>query len=349
MLAETVDVVIGVDTHRDAHAFAVVAAATGGVVGEFVAPATPAGYRRALREAARLGRGPRAWAVEGAGAYGAGLRRHLVARGEQVVEIDRPERRGERHAQKSDALDAVRAARTALSRERLCAPRADGRREALRVLMVARAGAAKTRGDAIRQLRALLVSAPDGVREPLRRLGRTTLLRRCAALRPAACADPVRAATAAALRAISRRALQATAEMREHERAILAHVRALAPELLDEAGVGPVSAAQLVISWSHPGRLRGEAAFARLAGAAPIPASSGQVVRHRLDRGGDRQLNRALHTILVARRRHDPATQRYIERRQGEGKSAREAVRCLKRYLARHLFRVLEATAPAAA
>jgi transposase len=271
----------------------------------------------------------------------------LVARGEEVIEIDRPERRGERSAAKSDALDAVCAARTALARERLAAPRADGHREALRVLMVARAGAMQTRTNAIRQLKALVVSAPDGLREPLRVLRGAGLLRRCARLRPRTGAEPATAATMAALRALATRALAATAEAREHERAIHAHVRAMAPELLAEQGVGPVTAAQLIISWSHPGRVRDEAAFARLAGTAPIPASSGQVVRHRLDRGGDRQLNRALHTIVLVRRQRDEATKRYIERRVGEGKSVREAVRCLKRYLARHVFRVLEA-APAA-
>jgi hypothetical protein len=348
MLAETVDVVIGVDTHRDEHALAVVDAATGGVLARFAVRANPAGYRRALAQVERLGHGPRAWAVEGTGGYGAGLRRTLLGRGERVIEIDRPERRGERSAAKSDALDAVRAARTALARERLASPRADGRREALRVLMVARKGAVQTRTNAVRQLKALVVAAPDGVRERLRDLRGLALLRRCALLRPGACADPATAATMAALRALARRAFAALAETREHERALLAHVRALAPQLLAELGIGPITASQLLISWSHPGRLHGEAAFARLGAAAPIPASSGQVVRHRLDRGGDRQLNRALHTIVLVRRQRDAATKRYIERRLTEGKSAREAVRCLKRYLARHLFRVLEATAVAA-
>jgi hypothetical protein len=348
MLAESVDVVIGVDTHRDEHALAVLEAATGGVLARFTVRANPSGYRRALDQVKRLRRGRRAWAVEGSSSYGAGLRRALVARGERVIEIDRPERRGERSAAKSDALDAVRAARTALARERLASPRADGRREALRVLMVARKGAVQTHANAVRQLKALVVAAPDGVRERLRDLRGLALLRRCARLRPGAFADPATAATMAALRAVARRALAARDESREHERALLAHVRVLAPELLAERGVGPITASQLIISWSHPGRLHSEAAFARLGAAAPIPASSGQVVRHRLDRGGDRQLNRALHTIVLVRRQRDAATKRYIERRLAEGKSTREAVRCLKRYLARHLFRVLEATALAA-
>jgi transposase len=150
-------------------------------------------------------------------------------------------------------------------------------------------------------------------------------------------------ATTFALRALAQRALAATSEAASHERALADQLRQIAPELLAERGVGPVTGAQLIISWSHPGRIRSEAAFARLAGVAPIPASSGQVVRHRLDRGGDRQLNRALHTIVLVRKRSDPATRAYLARRVGEGRSRREATRCLKRYLARHLFRLLEA------
>ena len=208
--------------------------------------------------------------------------------------------------------------------------------------MVARASAVETRTRAIRQIKALVVAAPDSLREPLRSLGPMTLLGRCAALRPRVHRDPVAAATAMALRALARRALAAGAEAREHERVLGALVREMAPELLGERGVGPVTAAQLIISWSHPGRMRSEAAFARLGGVAPIPASSGQVVRHRLDRGGDRQLNRALHTIVLVRRRYDPPTRAYLERRLSEGKTSREAVRCLKRYVARHLFRLME-------
>lgn len=342
MLAQTLDVVIGVDTHRDEHALAVVDSLAGGVLHEFSISADRSGYRRALATIDALGVGARSWALEGCGAYGAGLRRHLLGAGERVMEIDRPERRGERTAAKSDALDAVRAARSALARAHQSNPRADGSREVLRVLMVAREGAIETRTRAIRQLKALIVAAPDSLRESLRRLGLQTLLRRCAALRPHAHHDPVMAATASALRALARRALAATAEAAEHQRTITDQLRQIAPELLAERGVGPVTGAQLVISWSHPGRIRSEAAFARLGGVAPIPASSGRVVRHRLDRGGDRQLNRALHTIVLVRRQSDPQTRAYLARRISEGKSAREATRCLKRYVARHLFRLLE-------
>jgi transposase len=153
--------------------------------------------------------------------------------------------------------------------------------------------------------------------------------------------SPDAQATTLVLRTLARRVQAATVEAAELQTEILAHVRALAPRLLEEPGVGPIVAAQLIVSWSHKGRVRSEAAFARLAGVAPIPASSGQTIRHRLSRGGDRQLNRALHTVILHRRLHDPATKAYIARRVTEGKSRRDAVRLLKRYLARHLYRVL--------
>jgi transposase len=345
MLADEVDVVVGVDTHRDAHSVGAVAARSGAVLFETRVEACAAGYARALAEVELKAPGRRAWAVEGTGAYGAGLTRFLAARGERIIEIDRPEAPARRSQPKSDSLDAVRAARTALSRATLAAPRAGAAREALRVLMVARSGAVDVRRQALRQLKALIITAPDGLRARLRRLDGMTLLSRCATLRRPATADPALQATVSAVRALARRALQATDEAAQHERDIAACVRALCPQLLAEPGVGPICAAQLIISWSHSGRCPRESSFARLAGVAPIPASSGQVVRHRLDRGGDRQLNRALHTIVLCRRQRDDATRTYIERRVGEGKTTREAVRCLKRYVARHLYRLLEAAA----
>jgi transposase len=347
MLAQRVEVVIGVDTHRDIHALAVLSACTGEVLRQFSISADPSGYATALAQMGRVGVGARAWALEGCGSYGAGLVRHLLGAGEQVVEVDRPGRAG-RAGPKSDPIDAVRAARTALPRAHPAIPRADGAREVLRVLMAAREGAIDTRRRALCQLRALVVGAPDELREPPRDLTCTQLLGRCAALRARAHRDRVRGATAVALRAIARRALAATAEAKEHQRAIADQMALLAPALLEEPGVGPITGAQILISWSHPGRIRSEAAFARLGGVAPLEASSGRVVRHRLDRGGDRQLNRALHAIVLVRKRSDPRTQAYLARRISEGKSRREATRCLKRYLARHLFRLLEGMTTAA-
>jgi transposase len=341
MVADVFDVVIGVDTHRDAHAFALVRCRDGVLVGEAQLPANRVGYRQALRLGRQSGR-RRAWALEGTGSYGAGLTRFLAERGERVLEVERPAREGSRRRLKSDALDALRAARSALAEQPLAEPRAGDRREALRVLLQAREGAVAVRRAGLNQLRALVLTAPDELRARLRGQSRAALLASCLRLRPRPGQSPQRYATALALRAVARRVQQATNEAaslaRELERLVAEH----APQLLALEGVGPISAAQVLVSWSHRGRLRTEAAFARLAGTPPIPASSGKIVRHRLDRGGDRRLNRALHTIVLTRQRTDPATQAYIARRNAEGKSQRDAVRLLKRYLARSLFRLLE-------
>ncbi len=342
MLAEQVEVVIGVNTHRDTHALAALAVRTGEVLRELQVSADPAGYRRALASAVGPAPNRRVWAIEGAGSFGAGLRRHLVGAGERVVAIDRPSRLIGRAGPKSDALDAVRVARAALCAPHPGVPRADGLREALRVLMVARAAAVGTRARSITQIKALVVSGPERLRAALGGLSRAGLLSACAALRPGAWREPAMSAHAAALRSLARQARLATAEAAAHQRRIAAILDAIAPALMAEPGIGPITGAQLVIGFSHPGRIRSEAAFARLAGAAPIPASSGQVVRHRLDRGGDRQLNRALHTILLIRRSRDPATRAYIARRTRQGRSEREAIRCLKRYLARHVYRLMQ-------
>ena len=347
MLADQVDFVIGVDTHRDAHALGLIAAATAGVLLERQVPAAGPGYARALALAEQHAPGRRLWAIEGTGSYGAGLCRFLQAHGERVVEVDRP-RRERRSSAKTDALDALRAARSVLGREQLAAPRAGGRREALRALMRSRAGSLQAKRAGLCQLRALLLCCPEPLRAELRTLTRARLLRRLASLRPDQHHDRDLRGLLLSLRTLARRVNYLTAEERELKAEIEGLVAELAPQLLAEPGIGPVSAAQLVISWSHHGRLRGEAAFARLGAAAPIPASSGQTVRHRLDPGGDRQLNRALHTIIISRRKTHAETIAYITRKTSEGKTVREAIRCLKRFLARHLFRVLEGMPQAA-
>lgn len=212
----------------------------------------------------------------------------------------------------------------------------------MRALIVAREGAVVARTAALNELRALIVSAPPELRERLQGRSRAALVDACVRLRGGS--DPERAALCLALRSLGRRIGALREEADELEGELARRVAEIAPQLLARRGVGPICAGWLLVSWSQPGRLRSEAAFARLAGVAPIPASSGKVVRHRLDRGGDRRLNRALHTIVLSRRRLDPETKAYIARRVSEGKSEREAVRCLKRYLARSLFRLLEAT-----
>ena len=288
----------------------------------------------------------RVWAVEGAGHYGAGLTRYLSSRGETALEIGRGRRDERRLRGKDDSLDATRAARTALANETVSLPRVGQRREALRLLLVARRSAVDVRRQALVQLRSVIVTAPDDLREELRGLPVQALIKRCSRLRHSTSRAPDELAATLVLRSLAQRIKAVTTEAAELEGEILTHVRVLAPQLLSERGVGPIVAAQLIIAWSHPGRVRSEAAFARLAGVAPIPASSGQTVRHRLSRGGDRQLNRALHTVILQRRQHDPATKAYIQRRVSEGKSRREAVRLLKRYLARHLYRVLNNQTP---
>jgi len=272
--------------------------------------------------------------------------RHLSERGEAVFEAGRSRRNERRLRGKDDQLDAVRAARAALMSDPLALPRSGQQREALRLLLVARRSAVDVRREALVQLRSVIVTAPDALRGELRGLPVQRLLDRCKRLRRSSAAAPDELATRLVLRSLARRIGAASVEAGELEHEILAHVRVLAPQLLGEPGVGPIVAAQLIIAWSHPGRVRSEAAFARLAGVAPIPASSGQTTRHRLSRGGDRQLNRALHTIVLHRRQHDPATKDYIARRVAEGKSRRDATRLLKRYLARHLYRLLESQEP---
>jgi transposase len=340
MLEGKIDHVIGVDTHRDSHAAAVLDP-TGGLLAQVQVPSCQQGYEQLLRFVAQQAPGRRCWALEGTGCYGAGLASFLADHGEWVTEIDRPKRTGRTQA-KSDPLDAIRAGREALSREHLATPRQRGQREALRVLQITRAGAVKVAADARRHLKALLVTAPEPLRTGLR--GGTWLrqARACTAL-TAQPNDPVEyQATMRALRITAERALAAHTEAAQLGKELAILVRVVAPALLAQPGVGPVTAAQVLISWSHPGRLRSEAAFAMLAGAAPIQASSGQVVRHRLNRGGDRQLNRALHTIVMLRERYHEPTRRYVARRIAEGRSNREIRRCLKRTVARQLYRLLE-------
>jgi len=345
MLADSVEVVIGVDTHKHTHTAAVVAAATGAVIQQVTVPATPAGYQQLLELAGRQS-SRRIWAVESTGGYGAGLTRSLAAHHERVVELDRPKRAARRHGAKSDPLDATRAAREALGRDQLAQPRATGPRAALSVRLAARRSAVQAAGDAQRQLHALVVAAPDVLRERLRARSTRQLVAACARLRVHADWDVETSSTAATLRSLARRIRELTSEAADHRQAILALVRAWRPDLLARAGVGPIVAATVLCAWSHPGRCRSDAAFAMLGGAAPIPASSGQTVRVRLNRSGDRQLNQALYTVVLTRLRTDPATRAYAQRRRAQGKTNREIKRCLIRYVARQLYRQLE-TQPA--
>lgn len=344
MLAELVELVIGVDTHTDTHTAALLAAGTGAVLATVTVTTDPDGYTELLTLAEQHS-GLRAWAIEGAGGYGAGLTRHLTAAGEVVIELDRPKRPARRGGAKSDVIDAERAARDALARTQLAAPKTGPQRAALAMLLTARHTVVTAATQAQNQLRALVITGPEPVRARFRAQTTTAAMVRIAArLRPGtAAATDVEVFTAlSVLRALARRITALHTEAAEHERAIRAIVVSWRPDLLDQPGIGPIVAATVLTAWSHPGRCRSDAAFAMLAGTAPIPASSGKTVRHRLNRAGDRQLNRALHTIALSRLRHDPDTRAYAERRRGAGKTDREIKRCLKRYIARQLYRQLE-------
>lgn len=347
MLTGRVDSVIGVDTHRDSITAAVVSAGTGAVLAQRTTGTERMNYRHALTWAKTQAPGRRAWAVEGAGSYGVGLTAYLQDQGETVFEIDRPARVARRNGAKSDDIDAVRAAREALAREHLAVPRGRGLREALRALVVTRNSAVASRTVAICHLKSLIVTAPEGLRDQLRHHTLARQIDRSARLRVMPTHSLEHRGTIRALRATARRIQSLEAESNELELNIREIVEDWFPSLLDLPGVGPITAAQVLIAWSHPGRIRSEAAFASLAGAAPIPASSGQTVRFRLNRAGDRQLNRALHTIALTRLRTDPHTKAYAARRTAEGKTPREIKRCLKRAIARQLYRHLEHT-PAA-
>jgi transposase len=320
MLAEQVDGVIGVDTHRDTLAAAVVTP-IGAVLAHTDVAADARGYRELLGFARRHVPGARCWALEGAGSYGAGLAAFLDIEGERVVEVCRPKRPVQRGGRKTDSLDAVRAAREALASEQLIHPRRRGEREALRVLLTTRHSAVLAAAAAINHLKALIVSAPEALRSELRRKSSTAQIAYCAELSDQPGSSLEHRMTMRAMRSAARRILTLRSEAKDLETELANLVQQIAPDLVDLTGVGPISAAQILISWSHPGRFRSEAAFAAFAGAAPIPASSGMTHRHRLNRGGDRQLNRALHTITLIRMRVDPATKAYIAKRTAEGKS----------------------------
>ena len=280
MLADEADHVIGVDTHRDTHTAAVVETATG-VVGESkTTSADSLGHKRMLVFGEEHAPGSRVWAIESTGSYGSGLTTYLLERGERVVEVDRPKRPARRSGAKSDELDAIRAAKEALERNHPTQPRRRGEREAVRVLQRTREGAVRGRSRAICHLKALVVTAPEGLRSQLRRLADAELITRCARLRTAPAQSTEHRMTVKALRSTARRVLALEAEAHDLESELELLVERVCPELLAEPGVGVFSAAELINAWSHAGWLRSEAAFAMLGGAAPIPDAP-------LELGGD--------------------------------------------------------------
>jgi transposase len=339
-------ITVGVDTHADAHV-GVVLDLLGRRQGEAVVPNDESGYRSLLRWAQSLGE-PTCFGIEGTGSFGAGLSRFLRSEGVRVVEVERLGRQHQRRRGKYDAADAEAAARAVLSGEATGEPKsADGCVEMLRALKVARRSALKAKTQAANQLHALVMTAPERLRADLRGLAAKRLAEKASRFRcEAQPADPT-AATKFALRSVARRYQQLSEEIAELEEQIERLVREASPNLVALDGVGSDTAASLmIVAGDNPDRLRSEAAFAHLCGAAPIEASSGKVVRHRLNPNGNREANRALYVVALNRMRRDLRTQAYVARRTAEGKSKREIIRCLKRYIAREVYRVLAVTQP---
>jgi len=331
----------GVDTHLDVH----VAAALdplGALLGSEPFATTPAGYKQLLGwlegfgDVAKIG-------IEGTGSYGAGLARFLRRRGVEVIEVDRQNRQARRRSGKSDPLDAIEAARAALGgRAQGHAKSKDGAVEAIRVLVIAKRSARQARVKALTQMRHLTVTAPDQLRCRLRGLTVPTLVAEGAKLRPGRSTDPVTSATKASISSLAHRIQSLEREIDELDELLAPLLATTAPDLLALFGVGPdTAAALLVAAGDNPERLHSEAAWAHLCGVSPLQASSGKVTRHRLDRGGDRQANSALWRIAMVRIAHDPETTAYFERRVKEGRSKPEVIRILKRYIAREVYRYL--------
>lgn len=331
-------VVIGVDTHKDVHV-AVALSGLGARLGDASAPATADGYRQ-LATWARSHGAVHAFGIEGTGSYGAGLSRALSAQGFLIIEVNRPNRQLRRQRGKSDTVDAEAAARAVLAGQADAPPKAgDGEVEMIRHLKIARDTALKSRTQAMVTLKTLLINAPQPLREQFIAItGRMTLIRGLAALRPGAMISTT-ASAKAALRALARRWLALDTEIREHDAALEKLVRERAPALMEAPGVSTLTVAEmLVVLGDNPERMRSEAAFAKLCGVCPIPASSGKTTRHRLNRGGNRRANAALYRVAITRMRSHLPTLAYVQRRTAEGKSLREIRRCLKRYIAREIF-----------
>jgi transposase len=331
----------GVDTHLETH----VAAALdgiGGVLGIESFSTTEAGYEQLLEWLGGFGPVGRV-GVEGTGSYGTGLARFLAERGVDVVEVDRPNRQLRHRRGKSDPTDAVAAAQAALSGQATGRPKSrNGPMEQMRVLLVARRSARDQRIQTLNQIRHLVFTAPEPIRA--RFLGRYQrgMLSEMAKMRPRQGSDPVTYVTLCTIRDLARRIKALNAETKQIRTQLGSLVAEVAPSLLELRGVGAETAAELLVAaGDNPDRLRSEAAWAHLCGVAPVPASSGKTVRHRLNRGGNRNANSALYRIIISRLSCDPRTQAYVTRRRAEGRTNGEIVRCLKRYLAREIYKLL--------
>jgi transposase len=346
MLAEVVDAVVGVDTHRDTHQVEI-AHPTGTPIATITISNDCAGYAELLGWIIDHAPGPRlAVSIEGTRSYGVGLARAVAAAGLLVIECEQPHRKTRRGKGKSDPIDAHLAVLSALrcDTDRLPTPRADGDREALRILLGARHDLTTTHTAQTNRLRALLLGGGDTDRQLARRALSDTVLAALARRRSPRDADRAHAVRHGELRRLAIAVRDGGRALKANRAQLQTIVDDLAPGLTERRGIGPVSAAQVIVSFSHPGRCRSDAAFAKLAGTSPLPASSGRTVRHRLNRGGDRALHRAVHTIAMTRMRCCARTRAYVDRRTTQGKTHREIRRCLKRYITRELYRALTTT-----
>jgi transposase len=337
------EIILGVDTHKHTHVAAVLSA-VGSVLSGAAFPATAVGYQQLLDWARGFGIVGRA-GVEATGSYGAALTRYLLGEGVQVLEVNQPDHGMRRRRGKTDQLDAQAAARAVLAGAATAtAKTGNGPAEMARMLRLAKTSAVKARTQAINQLKAVLVSTDPGLRASLDGLGPTTLIRRCAELDPVTVDDPTSAAVYT-LRVLAGRVVHLSEEISDLHQRLRVVVQAGAPGLLERVGIGPDSAAALLITaGDNPDRLEREGSFAAVCGACPVEASSGMSQRKRLNRGGDRQANAALYRIVFTRLRCDPRSRAYLERRLAQGKTRREVIRCLKRYVAREVYPLLKAT-----
>lgn len=341
-------IVAGVDTHKDTH-YAAVITVTGEHIGAAQFPTSKAGYDALTSFITCHGTLLRA-GVEGTNSYGAGLTRHLHDAGVQVVEVIRPARQVRRMRGKSDPIDAYTAAHTALANNNtVTAKTSNGHVEAIRVTYAARRSGLKARTEVIVQIKSLIVTAPGSVREDYRGLATGALISKLAGSRPRTGDDEVATRTRSALKHLAIRYQQLNQEITAYDTDLARLIKMVNPALVQARGIEKITAAQLLITaGDNPERLHSEAAFAMLCGASPLPASSGKTNRYRLNRGGDRAANSALHQIAIVRMATDPETRDYVQRRTAEGKTKKDILRCLKRAIAREVFHLITNPQPAA-
>lgn len=343
-MAASPRVVIGADTHLDTNHLAVITDA-GKLLADAEFPTSPAGYNDAVRWARSFGTVVIA-GVEGTSSYGAGLTRVLQAAGIEVAEVSRPDRAARRRQGKSDPLDAYAAARATVAGDGLAVPK-DAQTSALRALLSARRSAVKAQTAATNQIHALLVTGPAELREQYRGHSITALVKALARCRPTAHIDPTTVAVLTAVKALACRVEFLQRQKRDLTAQLEVLVQQINPALRAAFGVGPDTAAQLLVTaGANPHRLRSEASLAALCGAAPVPASSGKITRHRLSRGGDRAANNALYRIALVRMSAHPQTRDYVQRQEANGRTKKEILRLLKRAIVREVFRLLTRPAP---